>query len=117
MKRGEIWTVAGGSGYTGKPRPAVIVQDDAFDATASIIVCALTTATPDAPLFRLAIEPNSGNGLRAPCRLMVDKITSMPRSRLGKRVGRLDDEDMLRLNRAALVFLGLATTRRRNRAK
>src|SRR5262245_32086858 len=116
MKRGEIWTVAGGNDYAGKPRPAVIIQDDAFEATASIIVCALTTEPTEAPLFRLPIKPNAENGLHAPCRLMVDKITSLPKSRLGKRVGRLDDEDVVRLNRAALVFLGLATTRRR-RAK
>lgn len=115
MKRGEIWTVAGGNGYAGKPRPAVIIQDDAFEDTASIIVCALTTELTDAPLFRLPIEPNAGNGLRASCRLMVDKITSLPKSRLGKRIGQLDDEDIVRLNRATLVFLGLATTRRRKK--
>jgi mRNA interferase MazF len=113
MKRGEIWTVAGGNGYTGKPRPAIIVQDDAFDATASVTICALTTDATEAPLFRLAIEPSLANGLRVPCRLMVDKITTVPRARLGRRVGRLDDEDLVRLHRAALVFLGLATTRRR----
>ena len=117
MKRGEIWTVAGGSGYAGKPRPAVIVQDDAFDATASITVCALTTEAANAPLFRLPVEPNETNGLRSPCRLMVDKITTVPKSRLGQRIGRLDDEDVVRLNRAALVFLGLATTRRRKKAR
>jgi mRNA interferase MazF len=117
MKRGEIWTVAGGNGYTGKLRPAVIIQDDAFDATASVIVCALTTEPTDAPLFRLSIDPNAENGLRAPCRLMIDKITSVPKSRLGKQVGRLDDDDIVRLNRAALVFLGLAATRRRKRKK
>ena len=115
MKRGEIWTVAGGNGSAGKPRPAVIIQDDAFDATASIIVCAFTTDPANAPLFRLPIEPNADNGLQARCRLMVDKITSLPKSRLGKRIGRLDDEDIVRLNRAALVFLGLATTRRRRK--
>lgn len=117
MKRGEIWTVAGGSAYAGKPRPAVIVQDDAFDATSSITVCALTTDSTNAPLFRLPIEPDSGNGLRSPCRLMVDKITTVPKSRLGKRVGRLEDDDVARLNRATLVFLGLATTRRRKAKK
>ena len=117
MKRGDIWTVAGGNGYTGKPRPAVIMQDDAFDATASIVVCAMTTDPTPAPLFRIVIEPNVANGLRVACRLMVDKITSVPRSRLGKQIGRLDDEDLVRLNRAALVFLGLATTRRRQRKK
>ena len=115
MKRGEIWTVAGGGDYAGKPRPAVIVQDDAFDATASITICALTTDPVNAPLFRLSVEPNGLNGLREPCRLMVDKLTTVPKSRLGRRIGRLDDEDVVRLNRAALVFLGLATTRRRKR--
>jgi mRNA interferase MazF len=113
MKRGEVWTASGGSDYAGKPRPVIIVQDDAFDATASITVCALTTDPTLAPLFRLSIEPSAGNGLRAACWLMVDKITTMPRSRLGARIGRLDDEDLVRLRRAALVFLGLATTRRR----
>ncbi|HVT32808.1 MAG TPA: type II toxin-antitoxin system PemK/MazF family toxin, partial [Rhodanobacteraceae bacterium] len=110
MKRGEIWTVAAGNGYVGKARPAVVIQDDAFDATASIIVCAFTTESVEAPLFRLPVKPNAENGLRIPCHLMVDKIASVPKSRLGRRVGRLGDDDLVRLNRAALVFLGLATT-------
>lgn len=108
MKRGEIWTVAGGKDYAGKPRPAVIVQDDRFDATASVTVCAFTTDPTDAPLFRLSVEPTERNGLRASCRLMVDKVTTVPRTKLGSRLGRLDDEDMVRLNRALVVFLGLA---------
>src|ERR1700716_2263724 len=108
MKRGEIWTVAAGQGYAGKPRPAVILQDDRFDATDSITICAFTTDPTDAPLFRLAIEPNETNGLRAPCRLMVDKITTVPKTKVGTRIGRLGDEDVVRLNRAVLVFLGMA---------
>jgi mRNA interferase MazF len=108
MKRGEIWTIAGGGDYTGKPRPAVIVQDDSFDATASVTICAFTTDPTDAPLFRIAIEPSGGNGLRAASRLMVDKLTTVSKERLGSRVGQLDDEDMVRLNRAILVFLGMA---------
>jgi mRNA interferase MazF len=108
MRRGEIWTVAGGKDYAGKPRPVVILQDDRFDATASITICAFTTDPTDAPLFRLLIEPSAKNGLRAPCRLMVDKITTVPKSKAGSRIGRLDDEDVLRLNRAVVVFLGLA---------
>ena len=108
MKRGEIWTVAAGAGYAGKPRPVVIVQDDRFDATDSITICAFTTDPTEAPLFRLAVEPNDANGLKAPCRLMVDKITTVPKARIGARVGRLGDEDLLRLNRAMLVFLGMA---------
>ncbi|MBI2150306.1 MAG: type II toxin-antitoxin system PemK/MazF family toxin [Acidobacteria bacterium] len=108
MRRGEIWTVAGGKDYAGKPRPVVILQDDRFDATASITICAFTTDPTDAPLFRLPIVPNERNGLRAPCRLMVDKITTVPKTKIGARVGRLDDEDVVRVNRAILVFLGLA---------
>jgi len=112
MTRGEIWTVAGGKEYAGKPRPAVIIQDDSFDATASATICAFTTDETDAPLFRLAVQPTQRNGLRAPCRLMVDKMTTVPKSKLGARIGRLDEEDILRLNQAALVFLGLAGSRR-----
>jgi len=108
MRRGEIWTVAGGKDYAGRPRPAAILQDDRFDATASITICAFTTDTTDAPLFRPLVVPNQGNGLHALCRLMVDKITTAPKTELGSRVGRLDDEDLVRLNRAILVFLGLA---------
>jgi mRNA interferase MazF len=115
MKRGEIWTAAAGSGYAGKPRPVAILQDDRFDATDSITIVALTTDPTDAPLFRLAIEPDETNGLRAACRLMVDKITTIPKAKLGMRVGRLSDQDMLRLNRAVLVFLGVAGTPTRGR--
>ena len=116
MRRGDIWTVAGGKDYAGKPRPAVIVQDDSFDATDLITICAFTTDKTEAPLFRLPVSPNSRNGLRAACRLMVDKITTVPKSKIATRIGRLDDEDILRLNRAILVFLGLAASARTNRS-
>ena len=108
MRRGEIWTAGAGTGYVGKPRPVAIIQDDRFDATDSVTVCAFTTDPTDAPLFRLRIEPDEVNGLRGPCSLMVDKITTVPRSKLGERVGRLSDEELVRLGRAILVFFGLA---------
>ena len=92
MRRGEIWTASGGKDYAGKPRPVVIIQDDRFDATSSITVCTFTTGQSEAPLFRLLVEPNERNGLRSACRLMVDKITTVPKSKLGARVGRLDDD-------------------------
>ena len=106
MRRGEVWTAAGGKDYAGKPRPVVIVQSDAFDATESVTVCGLTTNPTEAPLVRPVIEPNDTNGLNVTCRLMADKITTMPRAKLGNRVGRLADEDVLRMNRVILVFLG-----------
>ena len=108
MRRGEIWTVAGGTGYAGKPRPAVIVQEDRFDATNSVTVCAFTTNPTDAPLFRLEIAPSERNCLTRGSRLMVDKITTVPRLRLGGRIGSLEEDDLVRLDRAMTVFLGLA---------
>ncbi len=108
MKRGDVWTVAGGPGCAGKPRPAVILQDDAFGATASVTICPFATHVVDAPLMRLPIEPSPQNGLREASQLMIDKITTASRTKLEKRVGRLSDEDLFRINRAALVFLGLA---------
>ncbi|HRO11708.1 type II toxin-antitoxin system PemK/MazF family toxin [Amaricoccus sp.] len=116
MRRGEIWTAAAGTGYAGKPRPVVIVQDDAFDATESITICAFTTDPTDAPLIRIPVAPNERNGLGAPCRLMVDKLTTVPKAKLGRRIGCLDDEDALRLNQAILVFLGLAVSPRSREA-
>ena len=110
MNRGEIWTASAGSGYVGKPRPVVIVQDDRFDATASVTVCAFTTDPTDAPLIRLLIEADEVTGIRESSRLMIDKITTISRSKLGERTGQLSDDDMIRLSRALVVFLGLAGT-------
>ena len=108
MRRAEIWTAAAGSGYTGKPRPVVIIQDDRFDATHSVTVCAFTTDPTEAPLIRLPVDPDDHNGLRDTSSLMVDKITTVPRSKLGEHIGRLTDQDMVRLGRAIVVFFGLA---------
>lgn len=113
MRRGEIWSIAGGADYAGKPRPAVVVQDDAFDATGSVTICAFTTDATDAPLFRIPIEPTEKNGLRSLSRLMVDKITTVPRTKIGSRIGSLDDQDVVRLNRGILVFFGLAGSPKR----
>jgi len=112
VKRGEIWTVSGGKDYAGKLRPVVVVQDDSFDATDSITVCAFTTDATQAPLFRLPVEPSERNGLRISSRLMVDKVTTVPKYKIGPRIGRLDDADLLRLNQAVIVFLGLAISPR-----
>jgi mRNA interferase MazF len=109
VKRGDVWTVAGGPDFAGKPRPAVILQDDAFDATASVTICPLTTHAVDAPLIRLPIEPSDQNGLRASSQLMVDKITTVSKRKVESRIGRLSTEDIIRLNRAVVVFLGLGS--------
>ena len=116
MRRGEIWTVAGGGDYAGKARPAVILQDDNFDGTASITICAFTTDPTEAPLFRLPIEPNEGNRIAVvvPANGGQDHHR-VERKKIGERIGRLDDQDIVRLNQAVVVFLGLAVTSRSDR--
>jgi mRNA interferase MazF len=108
MKRGEVWTVSGGSDYVGKPRPAVVIEDDAFADTSSVTICALTTTALPASLARIAVDPSPFNGLRAPSQIMADKVTFVPRAKLGRKIGRLSDTDVARVDRALHVFLGLA---------
>lgn len=107
MKRGDVWTAAG-TGYAGKPRPVVIIQDDRFDATASISVALVTTDRTDLPLFRIAVQPDERNGLRQPSAVMTDKVMTLRRNLLGERLGRLADDEMVKINRALTVFLGIA---------
>ena len=111
MRRGDVWTAFGGKDDAGKPRPLVIVQDDSFDATASITVCAFTTDETDAPLIRLLVEPTERNGLQLASRLMVDKLTTVPKVKLGKRIGRLE-RDISRFNQSILILLGLTVSPR-----
>ncbi len=86
----------------------MIVQDDRFD-TDSVTICPFTTDSTDAPLFRLEVQPTPSNGLQATSRLMVDKLTTVSRLKVWTRIGVLDDLDLTRLNRAVLVFLGIAS--------
>ena len=106
MTRGEIWTVSGGD-YAGKPRPALIVQTDAFQTLESVTVCPFTTDKRGTDIVRVLVEPNEHNGLQTLSKLMADKITTLPRSRLGKRIGVLDADDLRRVETAILIFLGL----------
>jgi mRNA interferase MazF len=108
VRRGELWTAAGGRHYAGNPRPVLIVQDDRFDATASITVCPLTTDPTDIPLLRIALDPTKTNGLAEPSRIMLDKVTTIPRAKLGDRIGCVSHTHMATLSRSLVVFLGLA---------
>jgi mRNA interferase MazF len=108
VRRGELWTAAGGKHYADKPRPVLIVQDGRFDATSSITVCPLTSDPTEIPLLRVPLDPDDSNGLDAPSSIMLDKVTTMPRSKLGERIGKVSDTDMLALSRGLVVFLGLA---------
>jgi len=107
VRRGDIWTAAGGSDYAGKPRPVVIIQDDRFETRESVTICSLTSDPTFASVLRLNVEPSVENGLMHSSRLMVDKITTIPRSKMGRRIGRLGNSDMLRLNEAIVIFLRL----------
>lgn len=108
MMRGDIWTASGGKDHAGNPRRIVVIQSDRFADLESVTVCPFTTDPLDLPLFRLAIEPTSDNGLRLPSRIMVDMITTMPKSKFDARIGKLNDADRARLTRAVAVFLGVA---------
>jgi mRNA interferase MazF len=108
MKRGDVVTVAASGDY-GKPRPAVIVQTDALPSEhASVIVCQMTSDGDDAEDFRVVIEPSNRNGLRVRSHIMADKPVTVRRSRIGRRVGRLDSGDVVRLNVALAFVMGLA---------
>lgn len=95
-------------GAYGKPRPALIVQSDFFDAHPSVTVLPVTSEIRDVPLFRIRVEPSAGNGLRALSDVMVDKAHTVAREKIGPRIGRLEDAAMMAVNRALAVFLGFA---------
>lgn len=107
MIRGEIWTVAGGV-YASKPRPVIIVQDDAFSGTSSVTVVPLTTHVIDAPLLRLRVAAGGIGGLDQDSDAMADKLTTVRRSNIQTRIGRLSSGQMVELERLLLMFLGLA---------
>jgi mRNA interferase MazF len=108
MRRGDLVTVAA-AGDCGKPRPAVIVQTDAFpEGHASVVVCQLTSEPVDAPDFRVTFDPRPENGLRLASQVMADKPVTIRRERIGQKIGRLDSQDMARLTAALAFVLGLA---------
>lgn len=108
MRRGELWTAAGGRHYANKPRPVLVLQDDQFDATDSITVCLVTSDPTEIPLLRIPLESEQATGLTEPSNIMVDKVTTVPRSKLGEYVGVVSDTTMVELSRALIVFLGMA---------
>jgi mRNA interferase MazF len=108
MRRGDI-VLAVTQEEDGKPRPAVVVQTELFNANhASLLVCLLTSTLIDAPLFRLTVQPSLRNGLREPSQIMVDKLLALPRARLREHIGTLEDKALLALNRSLALMLGLA---------
>lgn len=107
MIRGEIWSVAGGV-YASKPRPAVLLQDDRFDGTDSVTVCPLTSTDLAAPLLRLHIRADEVTGLDSHSYVMIDKLTTVRRTNVSQRIGRLSTTQLIEVERLLMVFLGLA---------
>jgi mRNA interferase MazF len=107
VKRGDLVTVTV-PGDFGKPRPALIIQSDLFGDTGTVTVLLVSGTMVDAPLIRVSVQPSPDNGLRKPLQVMVDKMMTMKRERLGEPFGRLDGETMLAVTRSLAVFFGLA---------
>ena len=93
--------------YSGKPLPALVLQSNLFSALSSVTICLLTTDLLDAPLFRLTVEPSSSNGLQHSSQIMIDKIVTVPRETIGSRIGVLNHELMVRVDRSLAVFLAI----------
>jgi mRNA interferase MazF len=106
IRRGDIVTIAISGDY-GKPRPALVIQDDAFRALPSLVVLRLTSALHDSPLFRIAIEPDVNNGLQSLSQVMIDKPAAVPKSKIGRRIGYLDKRTMDAVDAALVCFIGL----------
>jgi mRNA interferase MazF len=106
VNRGEIWSVAGGV-YASKPRPALIIQDDAFDVD-SITVLPLTSTLIDAPEYRFRIAATQSSGLNVPSDVMIDRITTIPRRNATAKIGELSKSQLLNVERLLLTFLGMA---------
>jgi len=107
VKRGDLVTISLSGDY-GKPRPALVIQSDLFDAHPSVTVLPVTSELRETPLFRVRVEHTDDNGLRKSSQVMIDKAHTIAREKVGKTFGQLDDESMLAVNRALAVFLGFA---------
>jgi mRNA interferase MazF len=107
MNRGDFVTIAL-QGDFGKPRPALVIQSDQFGEHATVTVLLVSGTLVDAPLFRVTVQPNANNGLQKPSQIMVDKVMTVKRSRLGKAFGSASDTEMLEIERCLAVFLGIA---------
>jgi mRNA interferase MazF len=106
MRRGDLVTIAVSGDY-GKPRPALVIQDDAFAALGSVTVLRLTGELHDWPTFRVTVEPSAETGLQKPSQVMIDRAVALPREKVGSVFGRLDEETMYTVSRSLAAFLGL----------
>jgi|SRR5579864_2017059 len=106
MRRGDLVTIALQGAY-GKPRPALVIQSDLFSEHPSVTILPVTSELRDTPLFRVPVSPGESNGLRKPSEVMVDKVQTIPREKIGDVFGHMAEEDMMAVSRALAVFLGV----------
>lgn len=107
MKRGDLVRIALSGDY-GKPRPALVIQSDAYSAHGSVTVLSVSSTLVDAPLLRVLLQPDHTNNLQKPSQIMIDKLMTLPREKVGEPFGRVSDESMLMVARNLMVFLGIA---------
>jgi mRNA interferase MazF len=105
-RRGELVTIAMGGDY-GKPRPALVIQSDAFVDLPSVTVLRITSELHDWPLLRVTVAPNAENGLRKASQIMIDKAATVPRTKIGPSIGRLEEATLRSVERALVAFLDL----------
>jgi len=106
VKRGEVVTIVLPGAY-GKPRPALVIQSDFFDALASVTILPITSDLRTAPLLRIPVDPTDGNGLRKKSQVMIDKTQTVPRDKVGATIGRLPSDALIEVDRALATFLGI----------
>ena len=105
--RGDLVTVAM-QGDFGKPRPALVIQADLFSEHTSVTVLPITSTLVEAPLLRITLQPNSENGLKKPSQVMVDKIMTVRRDKIGPAFGHIDADALVQIERCLALFLGIA---------
>ena len=105
--RGDFVTIAV-QGDFGKPRPALVIQADQFDEHATVTLLLVTSTLVAAPLLRITVQPNAGNGLQKPSQVMIDKAMTVKRDKVGQSIGRIDADSMVQVERCLAVFFGIA---------
>ncbi|WP_150461402.1 type II toxin-antitoxin system PemK/MazF family toxin [Nesterenkonia ebinurensis] len=107
-RRGDVWTIGGGpGGDSNKPRPAIIIRSDSFENPESITMIPLTTVPLESPT-RVHIGSDEATGIANDSYAMTDKIHTYKRSALGTYCGRLTAEQLVEVERALLLYLGIA---------
>lgn len=103
--RGDVHWVdldpARGSEMT-KTRPCVVLSASELNAVRRTVVIVPLTTTPKPVSWPLLIEaPSAGPSSK----VRVEHIRALDKSRFGRRLGRLDDEDMTKIEEALGMVL------------